>query len=159
MSLLCCAWLPLDGTEFSFSRSRFAPNTGVNSVTFVLIQSTRVLCRQKSVLTCNVTFYRINMNNNSRAALILQLASEKCNEQNICNQNALKGDDVLMQDLDTSTSEKCENKHYETEDQNIMHTQCISPSIIENIREPFCTDGNTTSDKENVYFEDSGEQC
>ncbi|XP_074039657.1 uncharacterized protein isoform X2 [Leptinotarsa decemlineata] len=69
------------------------------------------------------------MNNNSRAALILQLASKKCNEQNICNQNA--------------------------EDQNILHTQCMSPSIIENIREPFCTDGNTTSDKENVYFEDS----
>lgn len=37
------------------------------------------------------------MNNNSRAALILKLATEKLNEQNICNQNALKDDDVLMQ--------------------------------------------------------------
>lgn len=41
--------------------------------------------------------------------------------------------------LDTSTSKKCENKQYENEDQNIMHTQCTSPSIIEDIRQPFCT--------------------
>lgn len=39
------------------------------------------------------------MNNNSRAALIVQLASEKFKEQNVCNQDASKDDDALLQGL------------------------------------------------------------
>ncbi|KAL3287077.1 hypothetical protein HHI36_001562 [Cryptolaemus montrouzieri] len=89
------------------------------------------------------------MNNNSRPAFIIQLVSKKFNEE-----NAIKENYVLMQHLDTSYSKKCENKQYDTKDPNIMDTQySTSRSIV--AKEPFCTDENPTSGKENFYFEDS----